>query len=488
MAPRKGPRRKIVGKTGPRAVTFKTTADANPVAAAKSKGEARAEAALKAESAKREIAKKRLAAITERARLKFGLQTMDWKHDVELMIAQQTPTRNPSFVAPPPIPEGFEPNMPHHVRVLKNLNAGAQGAVVLADVSSQPIFRGLSGNSTKQLHAIKIIQNYEEVVAKRNAREVEALLHLRERHPNVVQLEAFASTAGHQLMYYMYSDADSLNSLIQGFQIKHQIIPEAFIWHVAAQLVKAVNFIQNPPPCERCRRGPMIHVDIKPENIFLTWPDKKNHNVYPTVQLGDFGLALVLTKGNTQMKLNEFTGTVPFAAPEQIKQFIYSKKTDIWGIGAVLHSMIHGIPPIQEPMVKTRSQTRRYQEALLADNQRDTEERTAEALGLERRMNYSWRSNHAIPRVAKECPPDRSKYLGALLKGTLRDNPDDRPTIETLLKEVLEYEEKIRELTHSPLPTWFQLASRNALAETQKQFVKPVPATPLGDPMDITHG
>ncbi|KAE9381964.1 kinase-like protein [Stipitochalara longipes BDJ] len=339
-----------------------------------------------------------------------------------------------------------------------------------------------------QLHAIKIIQNYEEVTKKKNAHEVEALLHLSKRHPHVVQLEAFASTSGHHLIYYMYGDAGNLNSLIQGFRMRRQIIPEAFIWHFLAQLVKAVYFIQHPPPCKKCTRWPLIHVDIKPENIFLSWPDKNDHNKYPTVQLGDFGLALPLSNGQKELHLGYFTGTVPFAAPEQIKHHVYSPKTDCWGIGTVLHSMIHGIPPIQEPMIKIRSQTKQYQDALASDNQRDIEESTAEAVGLEKRMNFSWRSNATIPRVAKECPPDRSKHLSILLKETLRDDPDRRPTIEQLFKDVLEHEEKVRSLMYSPLPTWFQLASRNSLGDAQKQYFKLVPATPLPDPMSITHG
>ena len=75
---------------------------------------------------------KRLATISEAARLKQGFTGLDWKHDIELMIEQQKPTLNPFFVAPPAIPEGFDPNLSHHGWVLKDLQGGAQGAVVLA--------------------------------------------------------------------------------------------------------------------------------------------------------------------------------------------------------------------------------------------------------------------------------------------------------------------------------------------------------------------
>jgi serine/threonine protein kinase len=254
--------------------------------------------------------------------------------------------------------------------------------------------------------------------------------------------------------------------LIEGFRDRRETIPEAFIWRLASQLVKAVHFIQNPPPSSTC--PPLIYADIKPENVFLAWPDERNHNQYPTVQLGDFGLALPLHGGQVELKLSSFTGTAPFAAPEQIKQHIYSLKTDVWGIGSVLYTTIHFIPPIQKPMLKTLSQTRRYQEALAFYHQRDTEEMTAETLGLERRINCSWRANNTIPRVAKECPSNYSIYLSGLLKNTLRTNRNERPSMVDLFKSVLEHEDKVRDVMFSPLPTWFRVASRNSLAEAQK--------------------
>jgi hypothetical protein len=92
--------------------------------------------------------------------------------------------------------------------------------------------------------------------------EVKALLSLRERPPHISQLEAFTAVSGYQIVYYAFGNAGDLGSLINGYQERNEMISEAFIWHVTSQLVKAVDFIQNPPP--ESTQHPITHADIKP--------------------------------------------------------------------------------------------------------------------------------------------------------------------------------------------------------------------------------
>jgi hypothetical protein len=100
--------------------------------------------------------KNRLALIAETAENGLVLANLQWKTDVELLGAQQLPTRNPGFVAPAPNPEGFEQNEPHFAWIVKKLGAGAQGTVVLADVSTHPIHKEPSLKLARPLHAIRL--------------------------------------------------------------------------------------------------------------------------------------------------------------------------------------------------------------------------------------------------------------------------------------------------------------------------------------------
>lgn len=213
----------------------------------------------------------RLLEIAAHSRNKAGLHQLNRKHDVELLCAQQKPEINPSYVPPPAIPEAFEQNdKPQFVWIMKTLGQGAQGVVYLADIDVKKITRAPTTNTNKQLHAIKVIQAHQEVEAGTKPGEVESLLSIRARHPNISQLEAFSSHSGHQMVYFTYSNAGDLMTLINGFTLNSGIIPESFIWDAYKQLLSAADFIQHLPK-GRNTWNPIIHCDIKPENVFLTW-------------------------------------------------------------------------------------------------------------------------------------------------------------------------------------------------------------------------
>ena len=126
------------------------------------------------------------------------------------------------------------------------------------------------------------------------------------------------------------------------------MIPEGFIWHTYLQLAQAIAFLHDgydprngdcrPPPNHR----PIIHRDIKPGNIFLRNP--KSGRYYPNIVLADFGLAT--TKLHSCQNLNDLCGTPHFQGPEIP---IHSRAGDCWAIGAVIHHMCIGGPPIRRP-------------------------------------------------------------------------------------------------------------------------------------------
>ena len=64
---------------------------------------------------------------------------------------------------------------------------------------------------------------------------------------------------------------------------------------------------------------PIVHGDIKEENILLTTPDAKEHQLYPAIKLADFGLGY--TTGGGEIEVQRFKsaksyGTNGYIAPE----------------------------------------------------------------------------------------------------------------------------------------------------------------------------
>ncbi len=89
----------------------------------------------------------------------------------------------------------------------------------------------------------------------------------------------------------------------------------------------------------------MIHSDIKPPNIMLTWlPSGKFQ-----VKIVDFGLA-TLTHGQSLEELQEseaIFGSIFFMAPEQFERVPVDARTDMYAMGCVYYQALTGIYPFQ---------------------------------------------------------------------------------------------------------------------------------------------
>ena len=218
---------------------------------------------------------------------------------------------------------------------LKEVGAGSNGRCVL-----------LQRRCDKALRVCKIAQRIKVRRNRYEDKPLEAsiLLDVLPKHDRILRLyDALIQPRTVQLYYEYYSHGD-LYGLIRHHEKNMEFIPETFMWHAYLQLSEALAFIHTgydqdashfvPPEWQ-----PVIHGDLKPENIFLSAPNPSSSNPlereYPSLVIGDFGLA-------TLVELQR-SGTLVYQPPEMPAS---TKKADVWALGSIMHKMAHYEEPI----------------------------------------------------------------------------------------------------------------------------------------------
>lgn len=118
-------------------------------------------------------------------------------------------------------------------------------------------------------------------------------------------------------------------------------VPESFIWRCFIQMSQALAFIHNsigPSPDEN--RYCVLHRDIKPHNILVV----DNGTTYPSFRLHDFGCARIYRQSEADEPA--YSGTYQWQPPEN--PHINTTEADIWALGACIHFLAVGRPPIQD--------------------------------------------------------------------------------------------------------------------------------------------
>lgn len=168
---------------------------------------------------------------------------------------------------------------------------------------------------------------------------------------------------------------------------KYGTLNEDVIKRYALQLLSGLEYLHDKK---------IIHKDIKGANILV---DDNGH-----VRLSDFGCSKIIEKTLTlylkENKNNGIQGSIPWMAPEVIKQTKYGRKSDIWSFGCTILEMITGKPPwfgynFDNPVAAIMK------------------------IGL----------SEEIPEIPEKISPE----LKAFLLGCLQRDPEKRMTIKDLL-------------------------------------------------------
>ena len=155
----------------------------------------------------------------------------------------------------------------------------------------------------------------------------EAVVLARLKHPGIIRMHGLGRTprGGLFIVMDLMSDGDLARRIVDG--------PIAFA-DAARWTAEAADAVQH------AHEQGVIHCDLKPSNLLL---DAGGH-----VIVTDFGLAR--DEFSTGTDSTVIAGTPAFMAPEQIADCYgpVGPHTDLYGLGAVLYSLLTGRPPVVE--------------------------------------------------------------------------------------------------------------------------------------------
>ncbi len=209
-----------------------------------------------------------------------------------------------------------------HYRIVEKIGAGGMGVVYRA--KDERLDRDV---------AVKVLPPgllSDEAARKRFRNEALALARLN--HPNIETLHEFDTQQGVDFLVMEYIPGATLDQ-----KLSAGALPTKELLRLGVQLAQGLAAAHE--------RG-VVHRDLKPGNLRVT-PDGR-------LKILDFGLARWLLPVGAAPTTVTVTGTyaaagtLPYMAPEQLRDEAADARNDIYGAGAVLYEMATGQRPFPE--------------------------------------------------------------------------------------------------------------------------------------------
>ncbi|HEY0464418.1 MAG TPA: serine/threonine-protein kinase [Polyangiaceae bacterium] len=153
-------------------------------------------------------------------------------------------------------------------------------------------------------------------------------------HPNVVTVLDVDRTP-HGLPYLVTEYLDGID-LADQLKAQGKFSATSAV-HIARQLCKGLG---------AAHQSQVIHRDVKPQNIFLVGDFTRGLPERPSIKVLDFGLSRFSDSSENQLtQTGCIMGTPAYMAPEQARGQKVDHRTDVYGVGVVLYTMLTGRPP-----------------------------------------------------------------------------------------------------------------------------------------------
>ncbi|KAM7497338.1 hypothetical protein LguiA_021752 [Lonicera macranthoides] len=181
------------------------------------------------------------------------------------------------------------------------------------------VYKGKVRVDSTSLIAVKKLDRVAEESVKEFKTEVNVIGQTH--HKNLVRLIGFCDEGSHRLLVYEFLSNGSLAGFLFG--------DLRLSWNqrveIAIAIAKGLLYLH-----DECN-NPIIHCDIKPQNILL--------DDYYNARISDFGLAKLLRIDQSETQ-TDIRGTKGYVAPEWFRNMPVTVKTDVYSFGVLLLEII----------------------------------------------------------------------------------------------------------------------------------------------------
>jgi len=186
----------------------------------------------------------------------------------------------------------------------------------------------------KEVVIKRLLPDLVEDDAVRRTFELEARLHARIHHDNIVGYYEFGTYAGEPYIALEYVVGVDLFRLIRRARNEERPLAPGMCIYVAREICAALEAVH----AARDERGAtlgVVHRDVTPSNVLVS--------LKGDVKLGDFGIAKVVRAGLPQTSL-ALKGKYAYLAPEQVSGDSFDHRADLFSVAVVLAEMLLGEP------------------------------------------------------------------------------------------------------------------------------------------------
>lgn len=190
--------------------------------------------------------------------------------------------------------------------------------------------------AVKEMSRVGLTQS--QILEAEGAFERESHLLADLLHPNLPRIYDHFNEDERSYLVMDFIEGQTLDEYLE--QIGGGPVPleQVLLW--GEQLCDVLNYLHTHQP-------PIIFRDLKPQNVMIS----ENGHLY----LIDFGIARIFKPGQSHDTVA--LGSPGFAAPEQYGKAQSTPRSDIYSLGALLHCLLTGVDPSEQPFFFQRAST-----------------------------------------------------------------------------------------------------------------------------------